>query len=356
MIRQKYRPVFVVVIVLLCAAAAGWAWRHWDAGALKAPGSKVIRTCCQFGYDVPYFIWPFGSAEKLTSFDQLGPHVYLGDNSENNGILYTHRGGFIDMGHLRDYADWTYYLHHQIRKAIDAQRDTLVLYLGTEGGEKYLFVFLDSFPVTDENTIRLAGYMAFQLGIWHEIATWYGVSFIPFIPEQYSSFSPEDLYSNGLGVELGTKALHTPGDYTKNMTQLIHTTLLDLYPVSTIDDTKRAMDKVEGLWWNKDVYLPSGALLIRRYYDIHPPLYPWRLPEDEDQYPPHAVYFDTTTTDGTPLDHFFRFEIRTNEKIPVTRIFGYPKTVLTHRDFDTIIAQIQREEQSGAHLQKHQPQ
>jgi len=256
------------------------------------------------------------------------------------------------MGHLRDYADWTYYLHHQIRKSVAAQRDTLVLYLGTEGGEKYLHIFLHSFPATDENIIRLAGYIAFQLGIWHEIATWYGVSFIPFIPEQYSSFSPEDLYSNGLGVELGTKALRTTGDYAQNMTQLIHTTLLALLPVPTIDETKRAMDKVEDIWWDKDVYLPSGALLKRRYYDIHPPLYPWRIPEDEALYPPHVVNFDTTTTDGTPLDHFFRFVIHTNEKIPVDKIFHPPKTILTHLDFDTLIAQIQREEHSGAHLQK----
>ena len=48
----------------------------------------------------------------------------------------------------------------------------------------------------------MAQWIGFQLSIWHEIATWFGWSWTKTFPETASSFSPEDLYSNVLGVKL----------------------------------------------------------------------------------------------------------------------------------------------------------
>ena len=42
-------------------------------------------------------------------------------------------------------------------------------------------------------TMAIARRLAFQLSIWHEIATWYGWSAVPGYPEKLSAFSPEDL-------------------------------------------------------------------------------------------------------------------------------------------------------------------
>src|SRR4030042_43631 len=42
--------------------------------------------------------------------DDLGPHRYWLDRTENNGILYTCRAGHIDIAHVRKAAHWTGFL------------------------------------------------------------------------------------------------------------------------------------------------------------------------------------------------------------------------------------------------------
>ena len=50
--------------------------------------------------------------------------------------------------------------------------------------------------------VALAQWLAYQLSIWHEIATWYGFASMAEWPEKISAFSPEDLYSNQLGARI----------------------------------------------------------------------------------------------------------------------------------------------------------
>ena len=52
-------------------------------------------------------------------------------------------------------------------------------------------------------SVNLAQWIAFELSVWHEIATAYGVTSIDLYPEYVSAFSPEDLYSNLLGAKIG---------------------------------------------------------------------------------------------------------------------------------------------------------
>jgi Protein of unknown function (DUF4056) len=37
---------------------------------------------------------------------------------------------------------------------------------------------------------------------WHEIAIWYGWANVPMFSERPSAFSPEDMYSNLLGIRI----------------------------------------------------------------------------------------------------------------------------------------------------------
>lgn len=41
---------------------------------------------------------------ETTSIEEIGTHHYLGNSGEENGIIYSRRGGFIDVAHLRDQA------------------------------------------------------------------------------------------------------------------------------------------------------------------------------------------------------------------------------------------------------------
>lgn len=253
--------------------------QHEGNGQERHP-SKIIRSCCVFGVDLRLGFIPFLRRTDIMSIQDLGKHQYLGGPSEGNGIIYTTRGGFIDVAHLRDIADWTGYLYNLIT-ARDSTHNGAVFDLGIEGGEKTLILHLP--PTLDQpSTIELAGLIAYDVSVWHEIASWFGISYIPLIPERYSSFSPEDLYSNLMGVHLGMRAIQSDLPYNEAMTNLISSMLDSLGAVETANDTYLAMKKVEGIWWSNNHPLPSRKILLSRYLETDDVLLPWRLVEDNE--------------------------------------------------------------------------
>ena len=93
-------------------------------------------------------------------------------------------------------------------------------------GHRWLKVHFDD-SMDTEDIALLTGRIAYDISVWHEIATWYGASYLPLIPEGYSSFSFEDGYSNMLGVIL-VKAICSPLSYNQAMTELLNETLIEL--------------------------------------------------------------------------------------------------------------------------------
>jgi hypothetical protein len=301
---------------------------------------RIIRTCCSFGSEVKVAGIPFLKVSDISSIDKLGPHKYLGNEFENNGIIYTKKGGFIDIGHLRDQADWTAYLHFQMMAKTS---ENLVLELGREGGQKRL-------EICDENMsnpldkVILAGKIAYNLSVWHEISTFYGASYIPMVPERYSAFSIEDAYSNLLGVQIGMQAIQSNLPYEEAVTQLIAAKLKELEVVNSLEETVDAMESVEGYWWTREAKLPSKHLLLRREFDLETSLMPWLIEDIE-----HTGVCEETlcppkyTLDGTPLDNFFELKIQLNSKFPVKKIFGKDENrMITQHDFNTLIVEAKR--------------
>src|SRR5665647_3519774 len=100
----------LAIIALIFYSTVVWSEPpNLSTRLLLSPPHRVIRTCCAFGSDLQMIMVPIFKYTDITSVDQLGPHGYLGNAGEGNGIIYTRRGGFVDMGHLRDQADWTAY-------------------------------------------------------------------------------------------------------------------------------------------------------------------------------------------------------------------------------------------------------
>ncbi|MEL6865514.1 MAG: DUF4056 domain-containing protein, partial [Bacteroidota bacterium] len=124
---------------------------------LAAPPPRIIRPCCSFGSEMRMAGIPLKRLTSITSLDNIGPHQYLGSREEQNGIIYTTRGGFIDLGHLRDQADWTAYLSALIQSG--KGEDLLIKRLGYEGGPKILELYLPD-ELTTANTALLAGRIA----------------------------------------------------------------------------------------------------------------------------------------------------------------------------------------------------
>lgn len=279
------------------------------------PPPRIIRTCCAFGSDLKISGVPFKKITEVTSLDEIGNHVYLGGKEEGNGIIYTERGGFIDLGHLRDIADWTRYLYNVI---LDNKGVGKEITLGREGGKKTLSLWIPE-DITKQEAANLAGRIAYDLSVWHEIGTWFGTSFIPFVPERYSAFSPEDQYSNLTGAVLGVDALTNEQPFELAMTQLIDERLTALKAVQTRKQTLDAMEAVIEDWWTRDKKLPSKKVLIQRYVNADSTLIPWIVPglSSGDSLMPVSIpgYSDER------LAEMYELNFKLNHKFPVSEIF-----------------------------------
>lgn len=307
------------------------------AEELATPPPRIIRTCCSFGANLGIAGIPFVKRTDITSIAEIGPHRFLGGNREGNGNIYTRRGGFIDLGHLRDCADWTAWLYSRIESNY-RHRDQNPISLGTEGGTKTLELHL---PLSSDSvdSYQLAGKIAYDLSLWHEIATWFGASYVPLLPERYSSFSPEDLYSNLLGVHIAIRALKSDQNYDEAMTILIAETLDSLECVATEADTYAAMEKVNNLWWTSEKRLPSKNVLLKRYLDTNPALEPWLIPDDEGFSEPRKL-----SKPDAELNNDYRLAIKLNHKFPLKAIpITRSHRTVTQNDFGLLMRYIQKE-------------
>lgn len=300
----------------------------------QGPPPRIIRTCCAFGSDLKISGIPFKRITEITELDKVGKHVFLGDKNEGNGIIYTKKGGFIDLGHLRDIADWTGYLYQQI---YNGKGKKTVIDLGREGGRKTLTLNIPK-NLSDKRAASLAGRIAYDLSVWHEIGTWFGTSFIPFVPERYSAFSPEDQYSNLTGANLGVLAINSEQPFELAMTGLIDNLLANLEAVDSRQKTIDAMEQIEGKWWSRDSKLPSKKVLIKRFVKADSTLLPWVInPSQVDLVPIQIPAYQ-----DQELAKMYLIEFNLNHKFPIERIFPERKNrIITQKDFPAMMRYIE---------------
>lgn len=253
-------------------------------GHLVAPES--LRPCCAFGYDlnvralgVPIPVYQIGNVLTL---DTLGHHHYndsalaavkdlVGLNDEKSGLIYTHRGGFIDIAHVRDTADNTFYIFSKIYPKLG---QTARFFYSEELGVRRIQLneFTPPASMVQRYSLAawLAGKIAFELAQWHEIAQWYGFQSVPGFSEEISAFSPEDLYSNLLGARLAINVIlkgHAGSveAYDKAMDVAIKQALVGL-GVVTREETEKKFREVDGDWWNSKRRVPDKFLVLKRNY------------------------------------------------------------------------------------------
>jgi len=266
------------------------------------PIRKRLRPCCAFGTDLRVRVGavpvPGFSIGNIMGIDEVGPHTYDSGaltrssqagyggfrHRENNGLLYTCRGGFIDTAHVRDYVDWTLYLGVELARNLSKG---LTIELPDEGGQRRIVLqpidrnLIDRYGIT-RITTRLASWIGFQLSVWHEIATWFGWSWSPTFPETASAFSPEDLYSNILGIKMLEALSHRRSGRTEDIYNRSVDTWLELL-LEYLDPVPKsvgveAMRSVDGHWWDSNRRLPDKELTLRRHMDIDGSIAPWLVP------------------------------------------------------------------------------
>ncbi|WP_052284141.1 DUF4056 domain-containing protein [Kluyvera genomosp. 1] len=294
------------------------------AGRLSAPES--LRPCCAFGYDlhvraigVPIPLYQIGNVLTL---ETLGHHQYndsalgavknlVGLSEEQNGLIYTHRGGFIDIAHVRDTADNTLFIFSQLYPKLGQRwRD---FYSNELGVRRLQFhAFNPPASMTQRYTLAawMSGYIAFQLAQWHEIAQWYGFQSVPGFSEEISAFSPEDLYSNLLGARLAITVIlqgkaGSLEAYNDAMTAELSRALLAL-DVATKSETENKFRELDGDWWNSKRRVPDKFLVLKRNYSLDNNRLP--TPVAFEKTPPYQITFPAVVM-GYQLSHLAELQI-----------------------------------------------
>ena len=204
----------------------------------------------------------------------LGRHSYGFSLSERNGIVYTCRGGHIDITHVRKLVDWTGYLAYQARKTLLEDREQFSYRMREPSVYHVRIEYPDAWQrlparmreeIAEKVALELGPYLAFNGSTWHEILTWFGFKGIGIWPEYTSAFSWEDNYSNVLGCRIAADALRDPArDFCEAVTALLDDELRTL-GVQPKPMAYRAGEAVRGSWFTGDFV---SCRIIKRHFDI----------------------------------------------------------------------------------------
>ena len=248
-------------------------------GCQKASGPRLRNS--------DYFGAPGGI--RFPDPDNLGPHSLEPSSKEKLGLVYTCKGGFIDMGHLREAADRAYYTADIVYETLIHSEKTCSFkiiepsYYHLKIGYPMNWHELSSQrkqTIARDVSVQYGQYVGHLSLIWHEILTWYGYSSMGIFSENISSFSCEDTYSDVLGTCLGARALINPRDsYEVTMTHLIDETLEEL-DVQSADIAKKAAKQVKGEWYEGGGYF--FVRMKKRNFDVGFDdgfVTPWILPD-----------------------------------------------------------------------------
>lgn len=338
-IKNHFNIQVYLILLLTGCLFSGYASSGSEV-KLGSPPSRVIRPCCVLGADFKLMGIPFSNVNHIMSADDLNNHSYLGNSKEGNGIIYTEQGGFIDIGHLRDQADWTRYLYTLI--LAERGNGEFVKKLKYEGGSKY--ITLTASDLDSSECLTLAGKITYDLSLWHELSTWFGVSTLPYVSERYSSFSPEDVYSNLLGIYVGMAALKSELPYDEAMTKILYETLDSLGALPE-NETARLMESVREVWWSKTKRIPNSKVLLVRDTDVYSKVQPWLVPDSAlDNSSPHILHVPFVSTKGKLLTDYYTLNIDLNKKVPVEEMFPERESrIISQDDFRVILDRVAEE-------------
>ena len=352
--------------------------RPSDIPAIEYP--RALRPCCAFGTDLRVELGrvavPGVEIGNLIDPGDLGHHRY--DNGylsmqrdprgvvsdERNGLVYTCRAGFVDIAHVRDNADNTLALMSAIARTMEAGSTTEIPPQGAVMRVRVQPISPEAIGKYGRMQLAsaLAQWLAFQLSIWHEIATFYGYASLANWPEKISAFSPEDLYSNQIGVRIAAGIVLARGarsdlEYGVHFDAWLARTLERLGAVP-LSSSRAAMREVDGAWWDSDKRIPDWTLVTRRNFGTGPFLRGWRLEDArpgmrgaitplarcKDAAPPLVLYVADGFAGARFRDHA-TVEFEVGDEL-VTAGFPLPRAdsrLVTQDDFPAIVEKIRQE-------------
>jgi hypothetical protein len=203
------------------------------------------RACCALGQ------WLLGASGELDPASLTG-HRYGGGTLGGGpvGYIYTARVGLVDVGHVRDTADMTKFVYD----ALVSGCMRLDLYEGIAN--------VSAIPSDASSILDLAGAIAYVESWAHELQTW----------DDFSSFSPEDIPSNIIGIELGKRVIKAGGSYDTAVDTALDTLINNELKARPKTDTKTVLAKIKNKWFKPTPMPPFLELLRRNFNGI-----PWMI-------------------------------------------------------------------------------
>lgn len=291
------------------------------------PENPNMRSCCILGTgakepaEIEHHDYG-GEGEGWTG--SIAEHYDI--RGAESGYLYTLNGGFVDLGHVRDNADMTKFIFD----GLHAGHMCMALYNGS--------VLITREPYGEEAMLELAGAIAYADGIAHELVTWR----VEGIGMDNSSFSPEDIPSNIIGIEAAKRAIRksnydtTPAVFNAAMDVELTSSqgvLQELSPVSKAN-TERLYDYVFNTrQWQDNPWTEIIQLQHRNFSPV-----PWRLKINDIK--PTTYYPPAWLKDDGFRNLYDDFDYRVGRGV-VTDKRLIPDVTQNH--FQTVITQIQQE-------------
>ncbi len=249
-------PLLGLLVLLSLSVRA--SYEGLDLAALKSdPIASYTRPCCSFANS--FLQHKLGLSGLYLEPAKLKSHFYLRKSgSDKVGLIYTCRGGFLDISHLRDNADWTAQVRYNLRAWLEAGLEVSARTEGSFHARSVVFPKLsgEELSALSESDLDLiAVAVGNSMALLHEIPTAFNI-------QKGSAFSLEDAYSNLLGSYLGVRAVRDPRPYDEAMTAILSSTLADLGALRE-KDTVRTHKLVKGLWW-KDSFSGGFESVLKR--------------------------------------------------------------------------------------------
>ena len=259
------------LITALAGGGAAWA----------APLDHTQTPVRRFGMLPTPYVTAF-LRTRMVERAELGPHDWRTHEGEYTGLMYSCQGGFLDLDHVRDAADWYAHLHRQVAAAVQAGARELSV--DSADRDTTLGLRWQRPPEADAAAVAAAvDTMSTQLTwwmlTWHEVITWLGFSRVPPFSERASAFSYEDEYSHLVGLQVGRRALQRPEPWNQAVTLELDAQLAALGAASK-NTALQALDRVKDQWWSSERSWPANAFVMRRHValGIDEPLRPWLVP------------------------------------------------------------------------------
>jgi len=223
----------------------------------------IIFNGCSLSGEPRVRLGSYATATPGTNFidkNSLGRHSYGNFLFENNGIVYTCRGGHIDIAHVRIGADNVRWLYYKIRKhLINGNRD-FVFKLNVEPSTYFVRIYYppewksktrkEKEATAEVLAMEMSQHLTFTMTTWHEVLTWFGYKCMAILPETPSAFSWEDIYSNLVGIRIGAEALRDERHgYDTAVTIGIRKELENL-GVQSGNTARKASEKMRGKWYD----------------------------------------------------------------------------------------------------------